>query len=332
MAAYRKRWLLLTTAFLLLVLSPTFAFANTWGDGTREGQTTKATEPESGLPCKDDPCCPADNAGVGVNSSGEGGHSDANAESSSAAQTGLPIHLLTGRKLERVVDMVVDGVYPIRVTRMYDSQSTYDSPLGYGWSLNFFQGLYKMGDDQSITVRTGCGTRDRYNLNGSLYELSDPESGRRPDLVELPASAGYELTAPNNVVSTFDVEGRLRSRRSAAGHEHRFSYQEVAAVEEKLPLYGVSPYAALPDKVIQVANNYRLERVEEFLADGNSTGRFITLGYDADSGRLITVTSYDGRVVSYDHTEPTPGVRGIQSHPLPPTRATRSTTVATLLL
>lgn len=307
----RLFWLCLATSAWLA--HP--VFAHDLGEEGQDGQTQEATATEPGMPCKDNPCCPPPEEGqVGVNSSGDKGHTNANAESAVEGSGSNPIHLYTGRKFERAVDLVVDGVFPIRVVRMYDSRSTYDSPLGYGWSLNLFQGLYRMRDN-SITVRTRCGAQDRYYLNPSdEYELADSlENGRRPALVELPdPPGGYEVTAPGGQVSTFDAEGRLTSMADPEGNELRFTY----AAGGRLPLLGVSPFASVPDKVMTVAKNHRLERVEEFLADGSASGRFITLAYDEDidnpdptpdyvgSGRLLSITASDGRVVSYDHEEP----------------------------
>ena len=51
--------------------------------------------------------------------------------------TGENIVFRSGNETFSRTDMVVNGVYPITISRTYASQAQYDSPLGYGWAFNF---------------------------------------------------------------------------------------------------------------------------------------------------------------------------------------------------
>ncbi|MCF6225831.1 MAG: DUF6531 domain-containing protein [Xanthomonadales bacterium] len=43
-----------------------------------------------------------------------------------------PVSYLSGAERLRYGDLSARGIYPINITRRYDSQTSYDSPLGYG--------------------------------------------------------------------------------------------------------------------------------------------------------------------------------------------------------
>ena len=51
-----------------------------------------------------------------------------------------------------------------------------------------------------------------------------------------------------------------------------------------------------------VANHFQLQWIREVLADGTVTGNQVTFQYDSTTGRLGSVSSHDGRSVSYTHT------------------------------
>ena len=53
-------------------------------------------------------------------------------------QDGNPIHVVTGNKYQAETDLApLPGTLGLRFTRHYNSQSTYNGPLGYGWSHSF---------------------------------------------------------------------------------------------------------------------------------------------------------------------------------------------------
>src|SRR5262245_15351777 len=91
--------------------SPTVSAHDFGGATTGSGGDSPPPQP----PCDDGIGCPCP--------SGPGNRSSS------------PVSYLTGSESIRETDLMVDGVFPIAITRQYDSQSSYDSALGYGWTL-----------------------------------------------------------------------------------------------------------------------------------------------------------------------------------------------------
>ena len=229
---------------------------------------------------------------------------------------GDPVSLYTGRFLYAQTDLRVDGVVPITMTRYYDSRSRYDSPLGYGWTHPYDMRVFEYPDDK-VVVRTGVGRRDVYDAVDPIgspgeYVLSDPLSGRAGELVGN-GDGTYTLTLPDRRVATFDAEGRLETLADPQGNQLEMIYapdNDPGATPIKYKLLGTSPFTVQPEEPLVVAYVYQLEWIQERLADGTLSGRTLDLDYDAVTGRLIQITSHDGRVVDYDHAayEATPGM------------------------
>jgi len=191
-------------------------------------------------------------------------------------------------------DLVVNGNFPIRVHRQYDSQTDYDSPLGHGWSFEFDRRLYQYPDN-SVVIRYGCGIKDRYTYSGGSY--APPAGvGRLANLAQQPDGT-FQLIYLNGIRDYYDAQGRLTAFRDAQGNRQELTYDSRG----KLPLSGTSKHALDPTAPLTVAYNYRLTRIDERGADGALTGHFITLAYNDASGRLTSVTANDGRSVTYAH-------------------------------
>ena len=186
-------------------------------------------------------------------------------------------------------------MYPIRVTRRYDSQTQLDTPLGYGWAFEFDRRIYEY-PDASVVVRHGCGYRERYVFSGGAYV--QPLGGMQSRLIENP-DGSFELRHTNGNRDYYDSQGRLTAERDRFGNRHEFTYDAAG----KVPLTGTSRAAVDSSAPMVVALNYRLTRIDERGVDGALTGRYVTLAYDATTGRLTTVTANDGRSVTYQHDQ-----------------------------
>jgi RHS repeat-associated protein len=206
-----------------------------------------------------------------------------------------PISYFNGGESVMVTDLTVNGVYPIALTRKYDSRSDYDSPLGYGWVFLHDRRLYEYPDG-SIVVRHGCGMRDRYVFSGGAYVR--PVGGMLSTLSENP-DGSFELAHFTGARDYYDSQGRLTAERDRFGNRHEFSYD----ARGKLPLTGTSKAAVDPTAPMQVALNYRLTRIDERGVDGTLSGRYVTFAYDETTGRLTEVTANDGRTVGYAHDQ-----------------------------
>ena len=207
-----------------------------------------------------------------------------------SSRTGKPISAFNGGESIVETDLTVPGEFPITLTRKYDSQSTFDSPLGAGWSFMASRSLYEYTDG-SIVVRHGCGSRDRYVLSGGSY--ASPVGGMLGTLTAV--AGGYELRYSNGVTDYFDNLGRLTAVRDAKGNRHEYTYD----ARGKLPLIGVAKASVDPTKPVTVAYVQRITRIDERGVNGVLTGRYVTFQYNETTGRLTSVTANDGRTVSY---------------------------------
>lgn len=198
----------------------------------------------------------------------------------------------TGAETVRREDMLVNGVYPIQMMRQYMSDSYYDSSLGYGWSFNHDLRLFEYSD-QSVIVRTGCGVNYRFVYTGGTYqtEVGSDVLTKNPD-------GTFDLVYLNGRRDHFDSQGRLIEAWDNKSNRLEYLYDSA-----KTPLIGSSPRAVDPAKPISVAYVFRLNQIRERLADGTLSGNFVNLSYNTTTGRLNSITSNDGRTVSYVHDD-----------------------------
>ncbi len=215
-----------------------------------------------------------------------------NPEDPECEKAGQPISAYSGKETHQVLDLEVKGVFPIRMIRKYDSQSRYDSPVGYGWSFLNDKRLFKYSDG-SIVVRTDCGTRKKYLFTGGAYQSP---ININHSLVEN-GDGTFTLTKVNGSKEEYDLEGKLSALVDPQGNYLEFIYDPAG----RLPLTGSSPYSLDPETPTVVAFDYRLTEIKERLADGTFSGNSVTLTYDQTTGRLDQITSSDARTAIYVH-------------------------------
>ncbi len=322
--------------WLLLVSPPSVLADNFPDDAVSEGETVPPDPkqpPRCSVSCTPD-CQPGGSddgtGGSGGKGPAEGGSSDGTGSGGSSAsgepcpppapcptnpdgdsgKAGDPVEAFTGRFRYARTDLEINGVFPIRMTRIYDSQATYDSPLGYGWSFDYDLRLYEY-PDKSVIVRSRCGDRDEYTFEEGTqtYSIADPLRGRAPTLTK--QGDNFLVTYPRGTIATFDVKGRLAEIRNPQGHRLVMTYSG-----ERQPLQGISAFSVNPGAPTVVAYVYQLQRVEERpkgLPDGQPAPRFVDLEYGDTTGRLTEITSFDGeRIVEYfqEPDGPGPSFRG----------------------
>lgn len=270
-AAIHNRFAALLGAALLVAMSatPRLVAAHDFGGNTSAGTAEPQQSPP---PCDSNMCC---------------------AGSGSSNRSEAPISYWNGGESFELTDVVVRGVYPIEVRRKYDSQSEYDSPLGYGWVFLHDRRLYEYPDG-SVVLRYGCGARDRFVFSGGAFV--SPAGGVLGTLVEQ-GDGSFKLSYVNGGIDFYDSQGRLTASQRKDGSRHEYTYDSRG----KLPLTGASNAGVDPNAPMVVALNYRLTRIDERAPSGVLTGRFVTFAYNETTGRLTGVTSDDGRSVTYQH-------------------------------
>jgi len=101
----------------------------------------------------------------------------------------------------------------------------------------------------------------------------------------------------SGITYRFDELGRLYEEENEQGQIHRYTYDSRGL----LPLIGTPNHGVVPDQTKLVAKTYKLTRIEEYAADGISTGNFVEFFYNDTTGRLTEAHASDGRIVSYTH-------------------------------
>lgn len=206
---------------------------------------------------------------------------------------GKPVSMFTGREMHEDEDIVVNGIYPIMIVRKYDSQTDYDSPLGYGWAFKGYDKRLFKYPDGSVVLRRGCGIRDLYLISGGAYQ---PPAGVFNQLEER-ADGTFVVRYASKHVDEFDIYGRLIRRINPQGQWHTLTYDSRG----RLPLVGVSPYSLDPGKPMPIAYDYRLARVEEHKLDGSVSGAWVVFDYNEATGRISRLRASDGREIQYLH-------------------------------
>jgi RHS repeat-associated protein len=274
---FKRLFAAMLSAALFGVINPN-ANAHHYGGSSVAGNSssTSAQEPCNSCPCEG----PGSGAAPGILG-----------PETPAGRTSLPISFFNGGESVMYTDLRLSGEFPIAIIRKYDSQTTFDSPVGAGWVFLLDRRLYEYPDG-SIIVRHGCGSRDKYVFSGGAYV--SPAGGM---LGTLTATGGgtYELRYVNGTTDFFDNLGRLTSVRDSKGNRHEYSYDSRG----KLPLIGTAKSSVDPTQPITIAYVYRITRIDERGAGGTLTGRYVTFQYNETTGRLMSVTANDGRSVSY---------------------------------
>ena len=128
-------------------------------------------------------------------------------------------------------DLSIGAVMPINVVRRYDSHSTYDSAVGYGWAFFHDQRLFEYPDG-SIVIRTGCGRRDKFVFSGGAYVT--PQGGSQGQLTEK-GDGTYQFRYRDGNSDLYDASGRLTARVARSGARQDFIYD---ARGKRIPYLG----------------------------------------------------------------------------------------------
>jgi RHS repeat-associated protein len=207
---------------------------------------------------------------------------------------GKPFSPLTGKEFFEHLDLEVPGVFPIEMVRRYDSASSYQSPLGYGWAFTYDWRLFEYSDG-SVLIRNACGIQHMYQREANGTFVSDDTPGFRYDLRSAPGG-GYVLADRIGTLHFFDAEGRLTAIQSPQRNRLEFTYD----ARGRLPLVGISANTVDKSAPTMLANTYRILRIAERTADGALTGRHVDFQYEDGTGRLEYIEANDGRRVTYE--------------------------------
>ncbi|MGH9870538.1 MAG: DUF6531 domain-containing protein [Candidatus Polarisedimenticolia bacterium] len=133
---------------------------------------------------------------------------------------GGPIDVATGKMYYEMVDFTIGGPLPIQFTRRYDSQSTFNGPLGFGWHHNYMMRMESAGATRQVFV-DGQGRRIHFER---LQPASTWDENRLEDLVLTQSGSTFRVTDKHLTRYDFDTSGRLSSITDRNGNQLLFAY------------------------------------------------------------------------------------------------------------
>ena len=134
----------------------------------------------------------------------------------SCPMTAHPVNPLTGNKFFKETDYIGQGVFPIKVSRYFNS-------YGFGWYWDYFQVL-TITDIAPTLPRIASLTRP----DGRVYTFTEIDSqwqGGLDDRMALTeTAAGYQLLLPDDSIEVYDAAGRLQTITTRSGLTQTLTY------------------------------------------------------------------------------------------------------------
>ena len=133
------------------------------------------------------------------------------------------VNFAIGNKVYTETDVSINGpIGPLAFRRVYNSRSTEESVLGYGWSWSFGEYLLiNPSDDSSISRVLSSGRHVPYNKD-SAGIWSSP-AGKKATIT-LETNGDYTLTKQSGTVHSYDSQGKLTQIQEPNGSTRTFSY------------------------------------------------------------------------------------------------------------
>ncbi|MBN1103926.1 MAG: RHS domain-containing protein [Deltaproteobacteria bacterium] len=141
-----------------------------------------------------------------------------------------PINFATGNKYRKEKDLDLGGPgLPMGFLRCYNSQSTRDTAMGYGWSASFSEHItFQSG---RVVLHEADGAEVHFIDNGQGKFLSETDKLR---MIEPLLGGGYFLTEPDGRSLHFDGTGKLLQVTDRNGNTQDLGYSSgrIASVED----------------------------------------------------------------------------------------------------
>lgn len=136
---------------------------------------------------------------------------------------GNPINLQTGNKVEKVVDYISNGQFPLAIVRTYNSFSESSGVFGRKWSSNLDLSVKLFSERDEVVVSAIDGSGERFKKSGNLWVPANKNSTSRSTLVQQASIWTYTVSSGEKYV--YDSQGRLLSRTNIKGYSQQYEYQ-----------------------------------------------------------------------------------------------------------
>ncbi len=209
-----------------------------------------------------------------------------------------PINVATGNKYEEALDVAVStpGI-PLEFRRSYNSQSSYDGPLGYGWTHTYnirLEDITPEGEPaRRIVIWDGDGRGLYFTDIRKEADAPDEirfagESGVKDRLKQIESTGEYLLSRQEeNLFYRFSPEGKLTEVLDLNGNRLTLSY-ETGRLSQVLTNFGKT-----------LTFHYNSEGRIDWIKDPKGQ----TVSYSYDGGDLSWVSYPDGSSLGYSYSD-----------------------------
>ena len=136
---------------------------------------------------------------------------------------GGPVDVATGEMHLKRTDLTMKGPIPIELTRRYDSGSTYNGPLEYGWQHSYSMRLETDGSAGRISLVDGDGHRTYFSRVVDTTDQWEPDEIGHLTLTQ-PPGVPWRVTDKHGMQYDFDGDKRLWKLRDRNGNTLTLTY------------------------------------------------------------------------------------------------------------
>lgn len=208
-------------------------------------------------------------------------------------QVGKPVDVASGAMYHEVTDLRIQGPAPIEFKRRFDSVSTYDGPMGFGWQHNFLMRLEAGGTGQEVLI-DGQARRIYFaKTSGGAWD----ENRAEHLILTQPGSPPWRVTDKYQTKWEFDAGGRLTKIVDKNGNTVLLGYtgSNLTSIGQDTNIDGTADraislayYGSVPDRIHTIT----------------AGGRTVTYTYNAGgNGNLELVQYSDGNSITYEYTD-----------------------------
>ena len=201
-----------------------------------------------------------------------------------STQQSDPINLSTGNLWRTETDLTVQARgLPIVWSRTYNSRSSHDGALGYGWTFSYGERLEPQADG-SVVYREADGTEHHFTPDGSGGFTPPP--GKYLTLT--PSASGWTMRTKEGLVTEFGSDGEMLSLAEPNGNTVTLAYDGAGH------LASVTDAAGRQVLTVTTDASGRITRLDDL------AGRSVVYGYTGDDLTSVTDTVGETWTYAYD--------------------------------
>ena len=207
-----------------------------------------------------------------------------------ASLTLYPIHIGTGNKYLPESDYTTSGLYPLSITRSYNSQLFDDAHTGFSWRLSWLNQSISSVSTSQVSVKRPDGKSYIFNLINNVWTPDVDVTDKLESLTDTSgALTGWRYTSATGEIEIYSSIGNLTSYSNRAGWTWSvITIPTGPAISDPLGRTFKFSYQSWPMSRIATLTN--------------PAGGIYNYAYDANNN-LASVTYPDGKTKTYLYGE-----------------------------